>query len=173
MAQAKISVISCGGTIEKTYDEGDGSLKNRESILEDMLFKKMRHPHHDLSVKAIMHVDSLDMKDEHRVQLLNAIRHELKGEQPVLVIHGTDTMDKSAQFVQESLEDLKYPVVFTGAMKPLGFIDSDALQNVSQALMVCELSSPGVYICMHGKVIPANLAKKNYETKTFENINEK
>lgn len=170
MKKSKISVLSCGGTIEKTYDEGDGSLKNRESILGDMLFNRIRHPHHVLDIKAIMHVDSLDMKDEHRMLLTRSISHAQEKGNPILVIHGTDTMTESAKFVEVKLEQVKVPIVFTGAMKPMGFIDSDALQNVSEAILACDLADPGVYICFHGKLIPASKAKKNYDTKTFDVI---
>lgn len=170
MEKIRISVLSCGGTIEKTYDEGDGSLSNRESILGDLLNEHLRLPHHELDIQAIMHRDSLDMKDEDRRILLRRIQEELSKGDPVLVIHGTDTMDQSASFVDQNLSRLEVPIVFTGAMKPFGFRDSDALQNVSESIMALNLSAPGVYISFHGVLFEARHAKKNYERKTFEHI---
>lgn len=169
----KVLVISCGGTIEKTYDEGDGSLANRESILDKLLFHRLRHPHHEFEINAIMHVDSLEMKDEHRMLLFRTIKSELKKGHPILVIHGTDTMDRSAVFIENKIKEdneveVSVPIVFTGAMKPFGFIDSDALQNVSEGIMACDLAGPGVYISFHGQLIPAESARKNHETLTFD-----
>lgn len=167
----KVIVLCCGGTIEKTYDEFEGSLINRESNLRERLFNKLRLPHIQLVIKSIMYMDSLYMKDEHRDLLLSSIKLELAESAPIIVIHGTDTMDQSASFVEKGLgADLNVPIIFTGAMKPLELVDTDAKQNVVEALMASKLAGPGVYVSFHGKLFPAMKAKKNHEKATFEEI---
>ncbi|MCO4752874.1 MAG: asparaginase, partial [Bacteriovoracaceae bacterium] len=58
--------------------------------------------------------------------------------------------------------------VFTGAMKPLGFEDSDAIQNVTEAMMVAKVIQPGIYISFHNRLFEVPGAKKNKAKRTFE-----
>ena len=52
------------------------------------------------------------------------------------------------------------PTVLTGAMTPLGFEQSDGLQNLTESLLAVQLLSPGIYIVMHGSVFPADSVRK-------------
>ena len=38
-------------------------------------------------------------------------------------------------------------------MRPYEFRDSDALQNVTEALLAARLVAPGVYVVMHNRVL--------------------
>jgi L-asparaginase len=60
-----------------------------------------------------------------------------------------------------SAPDLTLPIVLTGAMTPLGFEGSDGLRNLTESLLAAQLIPPGVYVVMHGSVIPANYARKD------------
>ncbi len=166
MGKKRILVISCGGTLEKTYDEGDGVLSNRESVIKERLFKRLRLPHTRIELNLIMAMDSLDMTDEHRQILVDAIDQD-QGQSPIVVIHGTDTMDQSASYVMKKIKRPKIPIVFTGSMKPLEMADTDAIQNAIEAIMVASLKEPGVYISFHGKVFQGDKAKKDFKLKTF------
>ena len=86
---------------------------------------------------------------------------------PMVVLHGTDTMAKTAQFIQQNLGP-RVPVVFTGAMKPMGFDDSDATQNVLEAMMAAKILSPGIYISFHNRIFTVPGVRKNKEQGTFE-----
>ncbi|MEZ4871431.1 MAG: hypothetical protein R2827_04125 [Bdellovibrionales bacterium] len=55
----QVFVLTTGGTIEKSYCEDDGSIKNQESLLEEKLLKKLRHPHTEIKAVQIMAKDSL------------------------------------------------------------------------------------------------------------------
>jgi L-asparaginase len=88
----------------------------------------------------------------------------------VLVLHGTDTMALSAEYCFDRLKDLNVPVVFTGAMRPMGFDDSDAQQNVTEALLALRLLSPGLYISFHNCILPVPQARKNKDKGYFELI---
>lgn len=169
-SKTEICVITTGGTIEKTYDEDTGNLINRESVVKGLLLAHLRLPYTELQMFSLFSKDSLVLTDEDRELLCNFVKNKAKDKRPILILHGTDTMEKSANFLHDHLTDLEVPVVLTGAMKPLGFHDSDAPQNVTEALLALKLLDPGVYISFHNRVFKIPGAHKNLEKRTFESI---
>lgn len=169
-----ISIMTTGGTIEKTYDEFDGSLANRESEIKHRLLTKLRMPYTRLHVFSIMAKDSLFMTDYDRALISKTVMAHLDKGRPMVVLHGTDTMAKTANHLLSELKDKKVkpsmPIVFTGAMKPMGFEDSDAGQNITEALQAAKILSPGVYISFHNRVFELPNVRKNKETRTFESF---
>ena len=67
-------------------------------------------------------------------------------------MHGTDRMSQSVAALSMN-PDLEAPIVFTGAMRPYEMRTTDALQNMTEALLAVQLLGPGVYIAMHNKVL--------------------
>lgn len=167
-AKRDVIVITTGGTIDKSYDEFEGSLKNRESKLTDLLLSKLRLPYTYLRVFSIFSKDSLDMNEGDRILLSKTIQNQMQKGHPIVVIHGTDTMAKSAEFVFKNVKNPTVPIVFTGAMKPLGFMDSDASQNVTEALHASLIVQPGVYISFHNRLFTVPGVRKNVAKGTFE-----
>lgn len=168
-----IQLISTGGTIEKSYSESDGSLKNRDSFIRQTIVDRLRLPYTRLHIMNIINKDSLYFTDYDRNILLKTIKSQLEKEIPLIVLHGTDTMAKSAQYIYDNLDqakDLKVPIIFTGAMKPMGFVDSDAFQNVTESLYAAKIVEPGIYISFHGQLFKVPGARKNHAKRTFEYI---
>lgn len=163
-----ILVLTTGGTIEKTYDENRGSLDNKESIVKNMLLSRLRLPYTRLHMKEVMNKDSLDMTDADRALLLENVEVAFSKKWPIVILHGTDTIEISAAYLQKFLKSLPVPVVMTGAMRPLGFLDSDASQNVTEALLASKILAPGVYISFHNRIFKAPNVRKNKEAGTFE-----
>lgn len=163
-----VIVITTGGTIEKSYDEYDGSLENKESIIKHLILEKLRMPYTRLHVHALLAKDSLNMTDYDRTLIAKTIEIQLSKGWPIIVLHGTDTMAKTAETCQKYLKNLDRPVVFTGAMKPMGFDDSDARQNVTEALLASKILKPGVYISFHNRVFSVPGVRKNKSKRTFE-----
>lgn len=163
-----IVIITTGGTIEKVYDEKDGTLENRGTVIRNRISSKLRLPYTEFSVYPLLNKDSLYMDDEDRKLIVMTVRDQLKKKCPILVIHGTDTMAQSATKVFEEIKDLEVPVVFTGAMIPMGFEDSDATQNVTEAFLACKLLSAGIYISFHNQIFKLPNVRKNKEKRTFE-----
>lgn len=164
----KIHIVTTGGTIEKTYDESDGTLFNRQTVIKNKLNQKLRLPYTDIIVNSVMAMDSLDMQRSDRELIATKIE-ELAGDGvPIVVLHGTDTMQQTAEVVKEQFLTPQVPIVFTGAMKPLGFEDSDALQNVTEALFCAQFINPGVYISFHNRLYNVPGVRKNKELGTFE-----
>lgn len=166
----KITILTTGGTIEKTYDEIEGSLFNRETVIKNRIEDNLRLPYIKLEVKSLMAKDSLEMDDQDRGIIFQAIKKFASYGNPIVVLHGTDTMQQTAELVEKSWEDKTIPVVFTGAMKPLGFIDSDAIQNVIEALFAAQIVSPGVYISFHNRLFNVPGVRKNKQKRTFESF---
>ncbi len=170
MANEKLplTILTTGGTIEKTYDESEGSLENRDTIVRNKILQKLRLPYTDIRVKFLMSKDSLMMDDADREFIRDSIKEASELSYPIVVLHGTDTMEKTAKFCFDSFKDVPVPVVFTGAMKPMGFDDSDATQNVIEAIFAARLVKPGYYVTFHGKLFNVPHVQKNKEHGTFE-----
>lgn len=167
-SKQRVIIITTGGTIEKTYDESDGSLENRQSTVKEMILSHLRLPYTEIEVYSVLSKDSLYMTDEDRHLLLLSIKNHLTHKTPIVVLHGTDTMDVSAKFCFEQIGTPSVPVVFTGAMKPLGFMDTDAMQNVTEALLAAKLVAPGFYIAFHNRLFQVPRVRKNRDKRTFE-----
>lgn len=165
----KIYLLTTGGTIEKTYDEVEGTLFNRETVIKNRIQNRLRLPYLDIEVHSIMAKDSLDMNTADREQICDDVLDLANNDDcPVVVLHGTDTMQQTAEILEARGIKLDVPVIFTGAMKPLGFEDSDALQNVTEALYAAQIVQPGVYISFHNRLYDVPGVRKNHSKRTFE-----
>ena len=163
-----VLIITTGGTIEKTYNEFDGSLENRGTSMKNRILSKLRLPYTNIGVYPLLSKDSLYMDDNDRDMIFRTINEKKNHKMPIVVLHGTDTMAESAQYCYERLTDLNVAVVFTGAMVPMGFDDTDATQNVTEALLASKLLPAGVYISFHNQIFRVPHVKKNKELRTFE-----
>ncbi len=162
----KIAIITTGGTIAKTYDESDGSLKNRRPVIETLV-QALRLPDLDIDTHDLMQKDSLELTDEDRERILAAVRELLPQRDAILVIHGTDTLELTGEHLCQALPEPGTPVLLTGAMRPYEFRDSDAQQNVTVALLAARLVAPGVYAVMHGRVLRFPGVVKDRKALTF------
>ena len=166
----RILLISTGGTIEKIYDEGDGSLANKQSIIRERLLHQLRLPHNEVEVMVLMAKDSLYMTDADRDLIAATIADRIDHGDPIVVLHGTDTMAQTAEHCHKAIPRTKVPIVFTGAMRPLDLSQTDAVQNVAEALLACQIVPPGIYISFHNRVFTVPGVRKNKERGTFEAV---
>lgn len=162
----RLTILTTGGTIDKTYNEFDGSLANSRSVL-DMILGSLRLPDVFIRHVVVMHKDSLDMTEDDRMEILKAVRDALPNSDAVVVLHGTDTLANTGEVLHRELGDLGIPVILTGAMRPYEFRDTDALQNVTEALIAARLLDGGVYAVMHNRVLPFPGVKKDRQARTF------
>jgi L-asparaginase len=166
----KLTILTTGGTIDKTYDEYAGSLHNVRTVLDEIL-NSLRLPDVFIRHVTVMHKDSLEMTDEDRQIILRAVREAMPNSDAVVVIHGTDTLSKTGEALHSGLDGLTLPVVLTGAMRPYEFRDSDALQNVTEALLAARLLDPGVYAVIHNRVLEFPGIVKDREAGEFRRSN--
>jgi L-asparaginase len=162
----RIYVIATGGTIEKVYSEQTGNVENLESKI-DRYFRMLRLPDAEIHITHLMNKDSLEMTDGDRERVLETVRERLWEPAPVVITHGTDTLVETGLLIEKHLPDLRYAIVLTGAMTPLGFEGSDGLQNLTESLLAARVLGPGVYVVMHNQVFPVDRARKDRELARF------
>ena len=148
------------------YSEPLGVVLNNENKISRYL-KRLRLPDCEVRVVPLMNKDSLEMTPEDRASILAELEEVLALSCPVVITHGTDTMVESGALIEQSMRMLQVPVILTGAMKPLGFDQSDGLQNLTESLLAARLLNPGVYVVFHGQVLPVALARKDKKRGTF------
>jgi L-asparaginase len=161
-----IYVITTGGTIEKEYFETTGSVGHRESKL-DRYLRLLRLPGSEIRIVPLLNKDSLDMADSDRRLILGAVTALVPENAPIVITHGTDTMVQTGLFLQHSIADLNAPIILTGAMVPLGFDGSDALQNLTESLFAAGILNPGVYVVIHGEMFPIYRVRKDHAAGRF------
>jgi L-asparaginase len=161
-----VYLITTGGTIETSYSERQGAVSNAISKIECYL-RLLRLPDLDVNLVPLMNKDSRDMTDADRVLLLGMVRAILNEQAGIVITHGTDTMVESGLYLERFLPDVKVPIIFTGAMTPLGFEGSDGLQNLTESLFAIRLIPAGIYLVMHGQVFPVRHVVKDPPSSRF------
>jgi L-asparaginase len=161
----KIHLITTGGTIEKIYSEQTGQVENLIAKI-DRYLHHLRLPDAEVDVTPLMNKDSLEMTEEDRELVLAAVKARI-ADAPVIITHGTDTMVETGRLLKQRLREVKYPVILTGAMTPLGFERSDGLQNLTESLFAARVLPAGVWIVMHGQVFDVDHARKDRELARF------
>jgi L-asparaginase len=165
-----ITLITTGGTIEKTYDEATGVLDNRRSVVQRML-RRLRLEETSISTLQLMSKDSLHMTEEDRRRIADVVAATLTGAPAttsgVVVLHGTDTLCVTGDLLAARFPDPPVPVVLTGAMRPFEMVRSDALQNLTEALFATAALAPGVYVAAHGRALRFPGVQKDRDRGTF------
>lgn len=162
----QITFITTGGTIEKTYDEHSGALSNQNSILSKIL-STLRLPEININQRDVIFKDSLDMTESDREIILDITRQAMTGSDAIIILHGTDTLELTGKLLYKEINKPLCPVILTGAMRPYEFRDSDASQNVIEALFAANLVDPGIYVCMHNHLLEFPEVKKDRDKLTF------
>lgn len=161
-----IAIISTGGTIEKTYCELSGLLSNEVSVL-DVMLSSLELRGVRISRLALMNKDSLDMDaSDHDLIAATACR-ATQSHDGVVVVHGTDRLTTSGERMLTIGEDIACPIVLTGAMRPYALRHTDALQNLTEALLAVQLLGVGVYVAMHNQILAFPGVEKDRELGTF------
>ena len=82
-----------------------------------------------------------------------------------VIIHGTDTMAYSAAALAFALQGLAKPVILTGSQQPWGTVNSDALDNLTGALlMAAHTGVPEVGLYFNGQLLRGNRSTKASST---------
>ena len=166
----RVTLITTGGTIEKTYDETTGELSNRQTLVRRML-DELRLEDTRISILELMSKDSLEMTDTDRRRIVEATKLALGEEeqhaQGVVILHGTDTLTDTGERLVRDLPDPPAPIVLTGAMRPFEMKKSDALQNLTEAIFATGSLPPGIYCVAHGRALRFPGVEKDRVRGTF------
>lgn len=166
MTKRRIALISTGGTIEKTYDELSGVLANHVSVL-DVMLASLELRGVTVQRVALMNKDSLEMSAEDHTLIAETAARMAGENAGVVVVHGTDRLAVSGDRLCELVGTPAAPVVFTGAMRPWELRSTDALQNLTEALLAVQILPAGVYVAMHNQVLQFPGVVKDRNAGTF------
>ena len=153
MSQKKrIALISTGGTIEKTYDELHGVLDNQASVL-DVVLAGLKLYGVDIVRVPLLNKDSLDMTERDHELIARTAQSLSEAHDGVVIVHGTDRLADTGERLYAIAHPCRVPIVLTGAMRPYIMRNTDALQNLTEALLAVQIMPPGVYVAMHNQVL--------------------
>ncbi len=165
-----LRIIALGGTFDKVYDPEKGALGFDKTHVPEILREAGITLPIEVEVPFLM--DSLDMEDRHRTQVVE--RCESAGEKAIVVVNGTDRLTETAQTLdtaqkQEQRKGLQdKTIVVTGAMIPYAYGKGDATFNLAFAIATALASPPGVYVAMNARVFSPDNVRKNRELRIFE-----
>ena len=164
-----VALIATGGTIEKTFDELHGVLNNRLSVL-DAILASLELDGVAITRVPLMNKDSLDMSEADHELIAQTAEAMSATHDGVVIVHGTDrlanTGDRLHARMAASARPAK-PIVLTGAMRPYELRRTDAVQNLTEALLAVQIVRPGVYVAMHNQVLAFPGVVKDRQAGTF------
>ena len=123
----ELAILTTGGTIDKVYFDAESEFQVGHPVIEDLL--QRMNVGFTVSMRQVMRVDSLDMTDEHRKVIQQAVL-DVNAEH-ILITHGTDGMVETSKW----LADIDDKCIFlTGALQPAAFSCTDAVFNLGCAV---------------------------------------
>jgi len=157
----KIKIYTVGGTIDKIYFDKKSTYVVGEPRIGEIL--QEAHVNLEFEIASILHKDSLDMTDDDRQKIYDTIKADK--DRYIVITHGTDTMIDTALKLKTIPDKV---IVLTGSMEPARFKSSDAAFNIGCAVTAVQISKPGVYIVMNGRIFEADKVRKNLNKNWFE-----
>ncbi|KAM6202703.1 60 kDa lysophospholipase [Rhynchocyon petersi] len=106
-------------------------------------------------------LDSRDMTIEEWVKIAQTIEKHYEQHHGFVVIHGTDTMAFAASTLSFVLENLRKPVILTGAQVPIHALWNDGRENLLGALLMAgQYLIPEVCLFFQNQLFRGNRATK-------------
>ena len=159
----RLEIFTTGGTIDKVYFDSKSTFEIGEPQIVEVL--REANLTVDYQVTALMRKDSLNLTDEDRVIIRQAVQNSRAAH--IVITHGTDTMIDTARALTGIADKT---IVLTGAMQPARFRLTDAVFNIASAMMATQILPAGVYIAMNGRIFDPHNSRKNVELNRFEEI---
>ena len=163
MNTPQISILTCGGTIDKVYFDAKSEYEVGEPQIQAIL--QRANVSFDYTIESVVKKDSLEMTDADRTQLHHLVATSMATH--FLVTHGTDTMIETAKYLYDIAGKT---IVFTGAMVPARFHETDAVFNVGCAVIALQTLPNGVYVVVNGRVFDPHTTRKNVAASVFEAV---
>ncbi len=167
MAVKRIALISTGGTIEKTYCELSGVLVNDVPVL-DVMLSRLELRGIDIERVSLMNKDSLTMTEEDHTFIADTALHFARELDGVVIVHGTDRLANTGERILERTDTSPAsPIVLTGAVRPYELRTTDALQNMTEALLAVQALPLGVFVVLHNQCLQFPGVTKDRAQGTF------
>ncbi len=153
MKPIHVALFTTGGTIDGT-DSDLGTLRSESDAAKWLSLQ----PNVNVLSHCLFNKDSRDITDTDRAKMASAIS-ECSADL-VVVTHGTFTIAQSARALKRALGETPRTVLFVGAWKPFGNLDSDAPAQMEFALQALRGERPGVWIAMDGRLWDPDVTEK-------------
>jgi len=156
-------ILNSGGTFNKRYNSRSGEL---EVPFDNYAIDKILDSFNkEYNLAGVVYKDSLEMDVDDRKMLANIIMES--SDETFIIIHGTDTMHLTAEFLDEIFDDRK--IILVGAMKPFEIDNIEATLNLGIAIGFSKANTTdGIYISMNGHVELWDMIEKNRKIGRFE-----
>ena len=161
----RILLIATGGTIA-SKDNGNGLTPSIDvNILLDYIpvIRQMCH----VTGISIMNIDSSNMNTAYIAAISECIMKNYNDYDGFVITHGTDTCAYTAAALSYQLVNLSKPVILTGSQLPIDAEGTDAVINLTHALIYSCEDISGVFLAFSDKLIKGTCAKK-IKTKSFD-----
>jgi len=132
-----ILLIYTGGTIGMIKDYTSNALKafNFSQILENI--PELNQLDCEIaSVSFDQPIDSSNMNRDYYVQIAETIESHYDTYDGFVVLTGSDTMSYTSSAISFMLENLQKPVIFTGSQLPIGYLRTDAKENLITSIEI-------------------------------------
>lgn len=159
MDRKKILLIATGGTIASK--KSDSGLKPQIAPKELLSYLPQITDICEVGTVQPFNLDSSNMRPQHWIRLVQAIREDYDAYDGFVIAHGTDTMAYTAAALSYMVQNSGKPIVITGAQRPIDLEITDAKSNLLDSFhYAADDMSQGVSIVFDGKVIAGTRAKK-------------
>jgi|TARA_B110000208_G_scaffold188573_1_gene248480 L-asparaginase len=159
----KLQIFTTGGTVDKVYFDALSEFQIGDPVVGPIL--ERMNVGFEFCVDELMRLDSLDMTDSNRQTIQQRVSDA--DADYILIMHGTDGMVETAGWLGDIVDK---KIIFTGAMQPAAFSDTDAVFNIGCAVGALQMVEDGVYIVMNGQVFAADQVVKNRAAHRFEAV---
>ncbi len=172
----RIAVISLGGTIASTGEDGSSGVTPRLSGEDLVQAAPQLRAIGDIETVEFRKVPSGDLTFSDMVALAQLIEGLFeRGVDGVVVTQGTDTMEETSFAIDVLVRDPR-PVVFTGAMRNPTTLGADGLSNLVGAARVAasrDAIGVGTLVVFNDEIHAARFVRKSHtsSTATFQSPN--
>ncbi|MEN8222497.1 MAG: asparaginase [Acidobacteriota bacterium] len=158
----KVLLIHTGGTIGMAKDESSGLL--RTDVLYDSITRFIPELSKiaDIDIEIPYMIDSSELTADHLRKIVRVIKKNVDKYSGFVISHGTDTLAYTASALSYMLMNLNFPVILTGAQKPLSEIRSDARSNLINAVELSTMNIKEVAILFDDKLMRGNRTIKSH-----------
>ncbi|PIO00057.1 hypothetical protein COT72_02715 [archaeon CG10_big_fil_rev_8_21_14_0_10_43_11] len=145
----RVHLIGTGGTIAMVKNKKDAYVpaKSAQELIDNvpevsaLCNKKKRSI--ELSSETMSSIDSSNITTAHWKALGERVMSAYeKGVEGIVITHGTDTLQWTAQYLGLSFKNVSIPLVLTGSQIPIGQSGSDGIENLTNAIDVAGCLTP-------------------------------
>ena len=161
----KIYMIFTGGTISMKIDDVSHTVKPALSAKEIMQSLLNSDLYSLLEVIEFSEIPSPSMTPQMMLEIATLIKNIIKTKDPIgfVVIHGTDTLEETAFFLDTAI-DTEIPIVVTGSMKSSSELGFDGINNLVSSILVAKSTKShnrGVLVVMNDQINAASEVTKS------------